>query len=261
MKIQSSKEFIDKLDSYKNSRLVEKFQFWCYEVLRQGKPSQLKNTYHCDSNGICTLYIEKFCLFFVVEHDFVVFMDITTIPKNMNIRKMHRNPTFNHSINPTFNHSINPTFNHSINPTFNHSINPTFNHSINPTFNHSINPTFNHSINPTFNHSINPTFNHSINPTFNHSINPTFNADFIGFYLFEVSSMFCVYYAIPALLDESVYLVYDSDSVCVFFAVKNSEGYTLFEYDSRNYVGYWVGDGKTGFNQYDTLNKWKMFIK
>lgn len=42
MKIQSSKEFIDKLDSYKNSRLVEKFQFWCYEVLRQGKPSQLK---------------------------------------------------------------------------------------------------------------------------------------------------------------------------------------------------------------------------
>ena len=73
--------------------------------------------------------------------------------------------------------------------------------------------------------------------------------------------MFCVYYAIPALLDESVYLVYDSDSVCVFFAVKNSEGYTLFEYDSRNYVGYWVGDGKTGFNQYDTLNKWKMFIK
>ena len=205
MKIQSSKEFIDKLDSYKNSRLVEKFQFWCYEVLRQGKPSQLKNTYHCDSNGICTLYIEKFCLFFVVEHDFVVFMDITTIPKNMNIRKMHRNPTFNHSINPTFNHSINPTF--------------------------------------------------------NHSINPTFNADFIGFYLFEVSSMFCVYYAIPALLDESVYLVYDSDSVCVFFAVKNSEGYTLFEYDSRNYVGYWVGDGKTGFNQYDTLNKWKMFIK
>ena len=205
MKIQSSKEFIDKLDSYKNSRLVEKFQFWCYEVLRQGKPSQLKNTYHCDSNGICTLYIEKFCLFFVVEHDFVVFMDITTIPKNMNIRKMHRNPTFNHSINPTFNHSINPTF--------------------------------------------------------NHSINPTFNADFIGFYLFEVSSMFCVYYASPALLDESVYLVYDSDSVCVFFAVKNSEGYTLFEYDSRNYVGYWVGDGKTGFNQYDTLNKWKMFIK
>ena len=205
MKIQSSKEFIDKLDSYKNSRLVEKFQFWCYEVLRQGKPSQLKNTYHCDSNGICTLYIEKFCLFFVVEHDFVVFMDITTIPKNMNIRKMN--------------------------------------------------------INPTFNHSINPTFNHSINPTFNHSINPTFNADFIGFYLFEVSSMFCVYYAIPALLDESVYLVYDSDSVCVFFAVKNSEGYTLFEYDSRNYVGYWVGDGKTGFNQYDTLNKWKMFIK
>ena len=197
MKIQSSKEFIDKLDSYKNSRLVEKFQFWCYEVLRQGKPSQLKNAYHCDSNGICTLYIEKFCLFFVVEHDFVVFIDITTIPKNMNIRKMHRNPTFNHSINPTFNHSINPTF----------------------------------------------------------------NADFIGFYLFEVSSMFCVYYAIPALLDESVYLVYDSDSVCVFFAVKNSEGYTLFEYDSRNYVGYWVGDGKTGFNQYDTLNKWKMFIK
>ena len=189
MKIQSSKEFIDKLDSYKNSRLVEKFQFWCYEVLRQGKPSQLKNAYHCDSNGICTLYIEKFCLFFVVEHDFVVFIDITTIPKNMNIRKMHRNPTFNHSINPTF------------------------------------------------------------------------NADFIGFYLFEVSSMFCVYYAIPALLDESVYLVYDSDSVCVFFAVKNSEGYTLFEYDSRNYVGYWVGDGKTGFNQYDTLNKWKMFIK
>ena len=229
MKIQSSKEFIDKLDSYKNSRLVEKFQFWCYEVLRQGKPSQLKNAYHCDSNGICTLYIEKFCLFFVVEHDFVVFMDITTIPKNMNIRKMHRNPTFNHSINPTFNHSINPTFNHSINPTFNHSINPTF--------------------------------NHSINPTFNHSINPTFNADFIGFYLFEVSSMLCVYYAIPAILDESVYLVYDSDSVCVFFAVKNSEGYTLFEYDSRNYVGYWVGDGKTGFNQYDTLNKWKMFIK
>ena len=221
MKIQSSKEFIDKLDSYKNSRLVEKFQFWCYEVLRQGKPSQLKNAYHCDSNGICTLYIEKFCLFFVVEHDFVVFMDITTIPKNMNIRKMHRNPTFNHSINPTFNHSINPTFNHSINPTF----------------------------------------NHSINPTFNHSINPTFNADFIGFYLFEVSSMLCVYYAIPAILDESVYLVYDSDSVCVFFAVKNSEGYTLFEYDSRNYVGYWVGDGKTGFNQYDTLNKWKMFIK
>ena len=229
MKIQSSKEFIDKLDSYKNSRLVEKFQFWCYEVLRQGKPSQLKNAYHCDSNGICTLYIEKFCLFFVVEHDFVVFMDITTIPKNMNIRKMHRNPTFNHSINPTFNHSINPTFNHSINPTFNHSINPTF--------------------------------NHSINPTFNHLINPTFNADFIGFYLFEVSSMLCVYYAIPAILDESVYLVYDSDSVCVFFAVKNSEGYTLFEYDSRNYVGYWVGDGKTGFNQYDTLNKWKMFIK
>ena len=213
MKIQSSKEFIDKLDSYKNSRLVEKFQFWCYEVLRQGKPSQLKNAYHCDSNGICTLYIEKFCLFFVVEHDFVVFMDITTIPKNMNIRKMHRNPTFNHSINPTFNHSINPTF------------------------------------------------NHSINPTFNHSINPTFNADFIGFYLFEVSSMLCVYYAIPAILDESVYLVFDSDSVCVFFAVKNSEGYTLFEYDSRNYVGYWVGDGKTGFNQYDTLNKWKMFIK
>ena len=94
----------------------------------------IQNIHEIDKDNFYEYELKNTKLFFTIEDDSIILLDIASISDNTS--NMH----ISHNLNPKYNHNLNPKYNTSINPKYNTSINPKYNTSINPKWNSLINP-------------------------------------------------------------------------------------------------------------------------
>ncbi len=207
------------------------------------------------SNNVYFFKLDDFRVFFTVEGDNVLLIDVI---KKEGERMPFKNPRIDNTINPLINHSINPRINGSLNPRINGSINPNINGSLNPRINGSLNPKINGSLNPRINGSINPRINGSLNPKINSSLNPRINPSFKGYYFYDLENN-PTKIAIKA--NDKIILIFDFKFNLIEIGVSNTYGFSIFDYNTLNYIYYISSDKMKGFNIFDINNNWIGHVK
>lgn len=161
--------------------------------------------------------------------------------------------------NPKSDWSINPDHTLSINPKYTRSINPTHTRNINPIHTWDINPVHTWSISPVHTWSINPIHTWSINPKHIPSLKPS-NAGFKGLLVKDKETDVSLYYTVDCNVDENVLIIFDYTDNPVFFAVGRQTGYSIFDFNTQTYIGYWESNGKGGYNWFNLNDEWIYYV-
>ena len=153
----------------------------------------------------------------------------------------------------------NPKKDLSINPDHTWSINPIHTWSINPIHTWSINPIHTWSINPVHTWSLNPHHTWSINPRQTPSLKPN-SSSFKGYLVVDKNTDIAVCYTVDCDTNVDVLLVFDGADNPVFVAVGRAGGYSIFNYNDMEYVGYMASNGKGGYNWFSTDGEWFYYV-
>ena len=138
-------------------------------------------------------------------------------------------------------------------PIYNRNINPIYNRNINPIYNRNINPIYNRNINPIYNRNINPIYNRNINPIYNRNIDPTYNQNFEGIFFFDLTNIVIEF----AIIRDEILFVFNFDNALVKFGVKHiMNGFVLFDIVDNSTIGHLENNSDTGYNLFDSSNKW-----
>ena len=130
--------------------------------------------------------------------------------------------------------SKNPKSDWSINPDHTWAINPKHTWAINPTHTWAINPIHTWAINPVHTWAISPVHTWAINPMHTWAINPKHTP--------------------------SVLIIFDYTDNPVFFAVGRQSGYSIFDFKTQAYIGYWASNGKGGYNWFNLNDDWLYYV-
>ena len=160
--------------------------------------------------------------------------------------------------NPKTDWSINPIHTWAINPKHTWSINPTHTWAINPIHTWAINPVHTWAISPVHTRAINPFHTWSINPKHTPSLKPG-STGFKGYEVKDKDSDVSVYYTVECNVKEKVLIVFDYSDNPVYFAIGRDTGYSIFDFNTQAYIGYWASNGKDGYNWFDLDNEWMYY--
>ena len=120
------------------------------------------------------------------------------------------------------------------NPNITYSINPNVTYNVNPDVTYAINPDVTYSINPNVTYRYNPSVTYTLNPDVKSTLNPTLGK-WNGFFVCAPDGR---------KVGASVIA---TDEVMVLFA-------------GGNWTGYFVTNGRDGYNFFNRDNEWKGFL-
>lgn len=161
--------------------------------------------------------------------------------------------------NPKKDWSINPDHTWAINPIHTWSINPIHTWSINPIHTWSINPVHTWALNPQHTWALNPLHTWAINPRHTPSLKPN-SSSFKGYLVVDKKSDMVLYYTVDCKADVDVLLVFDGADNPVFVAVGRAGGYSIFNFESMEYVGYMASNSKDGYNWFSVNGMWLYYV-
>ena len=161
--------------------------------------------------------------------------------------------------NPKKDWSINPDHTWAINPIHTWSINPDHTWAINPIHTWSINPVYTWALNPHHTWALNPTHTWSLNPRHTPSLKPN-SSKFNGYLVVDKNTDIAIYYTVDCKAKVDVLLVFDGADNPTFVAVGRTGGYSLFNYETLEYVGYMASNGKTGYNWFSVSGEWLYYV-
>ena len=161
--------------------------------------------------------------------------------------------------NPKKDWSINPDHTWTINPIHTWSINPIHTWSINPIHTWSINPVHTWGLNPHHTWALNPVHTWSINPRQTPSLKPS-SPSFKGYLVVDKNTDIALYYTVDCKAGVDVLLVFDGADNPVFVAVGRAGGYSIFKFETMEYVGYMASNGKEGYNWFSLKGEWLYYV-
>ena len=161
------------------------------------------------------------------------------------------------SKNPKSDWSINPDHTWAINPKHTWAINPTHTWAINPIHTWAINPVHTWAISPVHTWAINPMHTWAINPKHTPSLKPS-SVGFKG--LLDKDTDVALYYSVDCHVKENVLIIFDYTDNPVFFAVGRQSGYSIFDFKTQAYIGYWASNGKGGYNWFNLNDDWLYYV-
>ena len=163
------------------------------------------------------------------------------------------------SKNPKSDWSINPDHTWAINPKHTWAINPPHTWAINPIHTWAINPVHTWAISPVHTWAINPMHTWAINPKHTPSLKPS-SVGFKGLLVKDKDTDVALYYSVDCHVKENVLIIFDYTDNPVFFAVGRQSGYSIFDFKTQAYIGYWASNGKGGYNWFNLNDDWLYYV-
>lgn len=161
--------------------------------------------------------------------------------------------------NPKKDWSINPIHTWSINPIHTWVINPIHTWAINPIHTWSINPVHTWALNPHHRWALNPVHTWGLNPRRTPLLRPD-SSSFKGYLVVDKNTDLALYYTVDCNVQEDVLLIFDGADNPAFVAVGRAGGYSIFNYNDMEYVGYMASNGKGGYNWFSTDGEWLYYV-
>ena len=161
--------------------------------------------------------------------------------------------------NPNKDRSINPIHTWSINPIHTWSINPIHTWAINPIHTWSINPVHTWALNPHHTWALSPVHTWGLNPRRTPSLRPD-SSRFKGYIVVDKNTDLALYYTVDCNVQEDVLLIFDGADNPAFVAVGRAGGYSIFNYNDMEYIGYLASNGKGGYNWFSTDGEWLYYV-
>ena len=161
--------------------------------------------------------------------------------------------------NPKKDWSINPDHTWAINPIHTWAINPIHTWAINPIHTWSINPVHTWALNPHHTWALNPEHTWALNPRHTPSLKPN-SSNFTGYVVVDMNTDKAIYYTVDCKANVDVLLVFDGADNPAFVAVGRAGGYSVFNYETMEYVGYMASNGKDGYNWFDVSGNWQYYV-
>ena len=160
--------------------------------------------------------------------------------------------------NPKRDLSINPDHTWAINPIHTWAINPIHTWAINPIHTWSINPVHTWALNPHHTWALNPVHTWAINPRHTPSLKPN-SPSFKGYLVVDKNTDMALYYTVDCKVND-VLLVFDGADNPAFVAVGRAGGYSVFNFETMEYVGYMASNGKGGYNWFSVNGEWLYYV-
>ena len=161
--------------------------------------------------------------------------------------------------NPNKDRSINPIHTWSINPIHTWSINPIHTWAINPIHTWSINPVHTWALNPHHTWALSPVHTWGLNPRRTPSLRPD-SSRFKGYIVVDKTTDLALYDTVDCNVQEDVLLIFDGADNPAFVAVGRAGGYSIFNYNDMEYIGYLASNGKGGYNWFSTDGEWLYYV-
>ena len=152
----------------------------------------------------------------------------------------------------------NPKRDLSINPDHTWAINPIHTWAINPIHTWSINPVHTWALNPHHTWALNPVHTWAINPRHTPSLKPN-SPSFKGYLVVDKNTDMALYYTVDCKVND-VLLVFDGADNPAFVAVGRAGGYSVFNFETMEYVGYMASNGKGGYNWFSVNGEWLYYV-
>ena len=144
------------------------------------------------------------------------------------------------------------------NPKRDWSINPDHTWAINPIHTWSINPVHTWALNPHHTWALNPVHTWAINPRHTPSLKPN-SPSFKGYLVVDKNTDMALYYTVDCKVND-VLLVFDGADNPAFVAVGRAGGYSVFNFETMEYVGYMASNGKGGYNWFSVNGEWLYYV-
>lgn len=160
--------------------------------------------------------------------------------------------------NPKRDWTINPDHTWAINPKHTWAINPEHTWAINPIHTRSINPVHTWALNPHHTWALNPVHTLAINPRHTLSLKPN-SSSFNGYLVVDKNTDMALYYTVDCKVND-VLLIFDGADNPVFVAVSRAGGYSIFNFETMEYVGYMASNGKEGYNWFSVNGEWLYYV-
>ena len=144
------------------------------------------------------------------------------------------------------------------NPKRDWSISPDHTWAINPIHTWSINPVHTWALNPHHTWALNPVHTWAINPRHTPSLKPN-SPSFKGYLVVDKNTDMALYYTVDCKVND-VLLVFDGADNPAFVAVGRAGGYSVFNFETMEYVGYMASNGKGGYNWFSVNGEWLYYV-